>query len=57
MQNLITKAPSENLPVMLVANLLPFVKSLCARKLSDEDVLEDAQFLRDELNARFQSLT
>ncbi|KAF8350901.1 armadillo-type protein [Amanita rubescens] len=56
-RNLITKAPSENLPAMLVANLLSFVKSLCARKLSDEDVLEDAQFLRDELNARFQSLT
>jgi len=42
---------------MLVANLLSFVKSLCARKLSDEDILDDAQFLRDELNARFQSLT
>jgi len=56
-RNLITKAPSENLPTMLVAHLLPFAKSLCARKLSDEDVLEDAQFLRDELNARFQSLT
>lgn len=56
-RNLIAKAPSENLPAMLVAQLLSFAKSLCARKLSDEDILEDAQFLQDELNARFQSLT
>ncbi|KAF8636522.1 hypothetical protein AX17_003335 [Amanita inopinata Kibby_2008] len=56
-RNLVTKAPSENLPVMLVAQLLPFIKNLCTRKLSDEDTFEDAQFLRDELNARFQSLT
>ncbi|KAK2467087.1 hypothetical protein APHAL10511_001345 [Amanita phalloides] len=56
-RNLITKAPSENLPAMLVAHLLSFVKNLCTRKLSDEDILQDAQFLRDELQARFQSLT
>ncbi|PFH47166.1 hypothetical protein AMATHDRAFT_152781 [Amanita thiersii Skay4041] len=56
-RNLVTKAPSENLPAMLVSQLLPFVKSLCTRKLSDDDVLEDAQFLKNELNARFQSLT
>ncbi|KAF8626174.1 hypothetical protein AX15_005061 [Amanita polypyramis BW_CC] len=56
-RNLVIKAPSENLPAMLVAQLLSFAKNLCTRKLSDEDTLEDAQFLRDELNARFQSLT
>ena len=42
---------------MLVAQLLPFVKNLASRKWSDEDILEDVQFLIDELNARFESLT
>ncbi|KAH9043410.1 ATPase V1 complex subunit H [Lactarius pseudohatsudake] len=56
-QNLVTKAPSANLPAMLVAELLPFVKNLATRKWSDEDILEDVQFLIDELNARFESLT
>jgi hypothetical protein len=42
---------------MLVAELLPFVKNLAARKWSDEDILEDVNFLRDELEARFESLT
>lgn len=56
-QNLVTKAPSANLPAMLVAQLLPFAKNLCTRKWTDEDIIEDVQFLRDELNARFESLT
>ena len=56
-QNLVTKAPSANLPTMLVARLLPFVKNLYTRKWSDEDVIEDVQFLRDELETNFQSLT
>ena len=42
---------------MLVAELLPFAKSLCGRKWTDEDIVEDVQFLRDELKARFDSLT
>lgn len=42
---------------MLVAQLLPFAKNLCTRKWSDEDIIEDVQFLRDELNINFQSLT
>jgi V-type H+-transporting ATPase subunit H len=53
----VTKAPSENLPAMLVAKLLPFATSLSSRKWSDEDIVEDVQFLRDELTARFNSLT
>ncbi|TFK55012.1 ATPase, V1 complex, subunit H [Heliocybe sulcata] len=56
-RNLITKAPSANLPSMLVAQLLPFMKNLSTRKWSDEDVLEDVQFLQDELKSRFDSLT
>lgn len=42
---------------MLVSQLLPFIKSLCSRKWTDEDIVEDVQFLRDELNANFESLT
>ena len=56
-QNLVMKAPIANLPAMLVAQLLPFAKNLCTRKWSDEDIIEDVHFLRDELNANFQSLT
>ncbi|KAF8644143.1 hypothetical protein AX16_008670 [Volvariella volvacea WC 439] len=56
-RNLVTKAPAANLPAMLVAQLLPFVKNLSTRKWTDEDILEDVVFLRDELNQRFQSLT
>ena len=57
MQNLVAKAPSANLPAMLVAQLLPFVKNLSTRKWTDEDIVEDVQYLRDELTARFDSLT
>jgi len=53
----VTKAPAANLPAMLVAQLLPFVKNLSTRKWSDEDIVEDVQFLKDELSARFDSLT
>jgi V-type H+-transporting ATPase subunit H len=56
-KNLITKAPSANLPAMLVAQLLPFSKNLSTRKWSDEDVLEDVQYVRDELERNFESLT
>ncbi|KAI5124066.1 hypothetical protein M0805_003893 [Coniferiporia weirii] len=56
-RNLVSKAPSQNLPSMLVAQLLPFAKSLCGRKWTDEDIVEDIQFLRDELKANFDSLT
>ena len=56
-RGLVTKAPAANLPAMLVAQLLPFVKNLSTRKWSDEDIVEDVHFLRDELSARFESLT
>ncbi|KAG6329547.1 hypothetical protein ID866_9542 [Astraeus odoratus] len=56
-RNLITKAPSTNLPAMLVVQLLPFTKHLAASKWSDEDIPEDIQFVRDELERNFASLT
>ncbi|KAI0058341.1 ATPase V1 complex subunit H [Artomyces pyxidatus] len=57
LRNLVTKAPTANLPAMLVSQLLPFTTNLASRKWSDEDILEDVQFLRDELKSRFESLT
>ncbi|PPQ78181.1 hypothetical protein CVT25_015514 [Psilocybe cyanescens] len=56
-RNLVTKTPTANLPAMLVCQLLPFVKNLATRKWSDDDIIEDVLFLKDELNTRFQSLT
>ncbi|KAI0029737.1 ATPase V1 complex subunit H [Vararia minispora EC-137] len=57
LRNLVTNAPSANLPAMLVSELLPFCNNLATRKWSDEDILEDVQFLREELGTRFESLT
>lgn len=56
-QNLVSKAPTANLPAMSAAKLLPFVKNLYTRKWQDEDIIEDIEYLRDELNTNFQSLT
>ncbi len=57
LKNLVSKAPSENLPSMLVAQVLPYVRTLATRKLADEEVIEDVQFLKDELGEKFESLT
>ncbi|KAF6764976.1 armadillo-type protein [Ephemerocybe angulata] len=57
LRNLVVKAPSANLPAMLVCHLLPYTKNLAARKWTDEDIVEDIKFLKDELAARFDSLT
>lgn len=57
LQNLVIKAPSANLPAMLVSHLLPFTKNLATRKWTDEDILEDIKFLKEELTTRFESLT
>ncbi|KAG8863757.1 H(+)-transporting V1 sector ATPase subunit H [Tulasnella sp. 330] len=56
-RNLVLKAPSANLPAMLVAKLLPFIKNLSTRKWSDEEIVEDIDFLKDELTKNFESLT
>ncbi|KAG9049243.1 H(+)-transporting V1 sector ATPase subunit H [Tulasnella sp. UAMH 9824] len=56
-RNLVAKAPSQNLPAMLVAKLLPYVKNLSTRKWSDEEIVEDIEFLKEELTKNFESLT
>jgi V-type H+-transporting ATPase subunit H len=53
----VVKAPSQNLPAMLVCQLLPFSKNLATRKWTDEDILEDIKFVKEELTTRFESLT
>lgn len=56
-QNLVSKAPSQNLPAMFVVKLLPFVRNLSGRKWSDDEIVEDVQYLKDELSAHFENLT
>ncbi|ORY55172.1 armadillo-type protein [Leucosporidium creatinivorum] len=56
-RNLVTKAPQQNLAAMLVAKLLPCVKTLQSRKWSDDEIKEDVDFLVDELKNSFEGLT
>ena len=56
-QNLVSRAPTQNLPAMFVVKLLPFVRNLSTRKWSDDEIIEDIQYLNDELSAHFQNLT
>ncbi|EIW70107.1 hypothetical protein TREMEDRAFT_61869 [Tremella mesenterica DSM 1558] len=57
LRNLLTIAPSQNLPSMFVVKLLPFVNSLRERKWSDDEIVEDLNYLRDELRSRLDGLT
>ena len=50
-------APEENLPAMVVAKLLQFVKALTGRKWTDQEIVEDLCFLQEELQASFDQLT
>jgi V-type H+-transporting ATPase subunit H len=54
---LVNNAPNENLPAMVVAKLLQFIKALSARKWTDQEIVEDLSFLQDELQASFDQLT
>lgn len=42
---------------MFVVRLLPFVESLSERNFSDEDIVEDQNYLKEELKARLDGLT
>jgi V-type H+-transporting ATPase subunit H len=57
LQNLLNLAPSSNLNSMLVQKLLPLVKSFSTRKWSDDEVVDDIKFLKDELEERLENLT
>jgi V-type H+-transporting ATPase subunit H len=53
----VKNAPEENLPAMVVAKLLQFTKALSGRKWTDEEIVEDLEFLQSELQASFDQLT
>jgi len=53
----VKNAPEENLPAMVVANLLNFTKALSGRKWTDQEISEDLSFLQEELQASFDQLT
>jgi V-type H+-transporting ATPase subunit H len=55
-QNLVEKQPESNLAAMLVAKLLPFTENLSTRKWSDNDIVEDIEYLKAELEENFHSL-
>ena len=57
LQNLLTIAPAQNIPSMFTSKLLPFVTSLQSRKWSDEEVVEDLEYLKTELASRLEGLT
>lgn len=42
---------------MFVVRLLPFIESLSERNFADEDIIEDENYLKDELKARLAGLT
>lgn len=56
-QNLLSIAPSQNLPSMFTTKLLPFVTSLQSRKWSDDEIVEDLEYLSTELKSRVEGLT
>ncbi|KAG0179240.1 H(+)-transporting V1 sector ATPase subunit H [Apophysomyces sp. BC1034] len=54
-KNLIDRAPKANLSAMLVARLLPFAEHLSDRKWSDQDVVDDIEFIKTELQSNFEN--
>ncbi|RCH90842.1 H(+)-transporting V1 sector ATPase subunit H [Rhizopus azygosporus] len=56
-KNLIEKAPTENMSAMLVAKLLPFTEHLATRKWSDQEIVDDIEYMITELQQNFQSLS
>ncbi|GHJ88819.1 hypothetical protein NliqN6_5221 [Naganishia liquefaciens] len=57
LRNLLNLAPSSNLNAMLVQKLLPLVKSFSTRKWSDDEVVDDIKYLKEELEGRLENLT
>ncbi|KAJ9093252.1 hypothetical protein QFC20_007170 [Naganishia adeliensis] len=57
LRNLLNLAPDANINSMLVQKLLPLVKSFSTRKWSDDEVVDDIKYLKDELEERLANLT
>lgn len=56
-QNLLTQAPTQNLPSLFVQKTLALVSSLQERKWSDEEIEDDLTYLSTELKGRLEGLT
>lgn len=46
---MLSKAPQENMVPMIGNKLLNVCETLAGRKWSDDDILEDLQYLKEEL--------
>lgn len=57
LKNLLLVAPDVNVPSMVAAKLLTLVTSLSSRKWSDDDLIEDIDYLKVELKQRLEGLT
>ncbi|MBW0522193.1 hypothetical protein O181_061908 [Austropuccinia psidii MF-1] len=58
LRNLASKAPEANLGPMLVAgNLLALIQNFSARKWSDDELKEDVQWLKEQLEDAKQKMT
>ncbi|KAL7409520.1 ATPase, V1 complex, subunit H [Mrakia frigida] len=57
LRNLITLAPTINLPAMLAAKILPALVSLQGRKWGDDEVVEDLGICVDALKERAEGLS
>ncbi|BFZ64903.1 H(+)-transporting V1 sector ATPase subunit H [Saitoella coloradoensis] len=56
-RNLVKLAPSQTLPAMLVARLLPLTTFLSQKKWSDPEIADDLTFLKEQLESNFAELT
>ncbi|KAG0358290.1 ATPase V1 complex subunit H [Gamsiella multidivaricata] len=56
-RNLAEKAPEANVAAMAAVKMLQFCENLSTRKWSDNDILEDINYLKAELEENFQTLT
>lgn len=56
-QNLLTQAPTANLPSLFTSQTLALITSLQARKWSDEEIEDDLTYLSTELKSRLEGLT
>lgn len=58
LQNLAEKAPDANLGSMLVAgNLLPLIQSFSTRKWSDDELKDDIDWLKEQLEEAKRKMT
>ncbi|KAG0148755.1 hypothetical protein CROQUDRAFT_60300 [Cronartium quercuum f. sp. fusiforme G11] len=57
LRNLAAKAPDVNLGPMLVAGDLPLIQNLASRKWSDEELKEDLQWLKEQLQEAKNKMT